>query len=53
MIKLLSIQERVSGWGQSFVCPPLPIQCIVDHMGTRSCVILPYNFSVKGRQNLF
>ena len=23
MIKLLSIQDGVSGWGQSFVCPPL------------------------------
>ena len=38
MIKLLSIQDGVSGWGQSFVCPPLthpppPIQRIVDHMG--------------------
>ena len=39
MIKLLSIQDRVSGWEQSFVCPPpLPIQRIVDHMGMRSYV---------------
>ena len=27
-----------SGWGQSFVCPPPPIQPIVDHMGTQCYV---------------
>ena len=40
MNKLLSIQDRVSGWGQSFVhpFPPPPIEHIVDHMGRQAYV---------------
>ena len=43
--KWLSILDRVSGWGKSFVPPPLPrspsppIERIVDHMWTQSYVL--------------
>ena len=54
MIKLLSIQDGVSGWGQSFVCPPLPhtAHCW-SHGYVKLCVILPCNFNVKGCQTFF
>ena len=41
MNKWLSIKDRVSGWGQSFVPPPPsppPIERIVDHIWTQSYV---------------
>ena len=56
MNNLLSIQDKVSGWGQSFVHPPPPpIELIVDHMDRQAYVsfCLALLLSVKGFQNLF
>ena len=42
MNKLLSIQDRVSGWGQSPLYtppPPSPIELIVDHMERQAYVL--------------
>ena len=59
--KWLSILDRVSGWGKSFVPPPPPplplptyrAHCW-SHVDAELCtVILPCYFSVKGHQNLF
>ena len=53
--KWLSIKDRVSGWGQSFVSPPPPtyrVHCW-SHVDAELCVILPCYFSVKGHRNLF
>ena len=56
MNKLLSIQDRVSGWGQSplYTPPPLPYRAHCRSHGEAGlCFILPCYFSVKGCQNLF
>ena len=52
--KWLSIKDRVSGWGQSFVPPPPhPKAHCLSHVDAELCVILSCYFSVKGRRNLF
>ena len=38
MNRLLSIQDKVSGRGESFVPPPPPIELIVDHMERQAYV---------------
>ena len=51
----LSIKDRVSDWGQSFVPPPPPTyraHCW-SHVDAELCVILPCYISVKGCRNLF
>ena len=62
MNKWLSIQDRVSGWGQSFVpSPPSTITTTTatyrahfwSHVDAELYVILPCYFIVKGRRNLF
>ena len=55
MNKCLSIQDRVSGRGHSFVTPPPPTyraHC-QSHEDAELWLILPCYFSVKGSRNLF
>ena len=54
MNKLLSIQDRVGAWGQSFV-PPTPShrEDCWSRADSELCVIPPCYFRLKGHQKLF
>ena len=54
MNKLLSIQDRVGAWGQSFVPPsPSSRENCRSRADSEFCVIPPCYFRLKGHQNLF